>query len=159
MDTDLPLGCCLFVADKMSQWVKETYRHILEYGTAKMYKGQDPLYGKTDMQDIRDGKDYITHSDDQEVYSIYRYNIHNENFTAYLGIKYTLIDVCKYYTCAVIVLYDKATEGYVLIETRNTRIMRRFRSVMYDGLKLRVYRLLYKYFFMLDIDYDSDIDG
>lgn len=141
----------------MSQWMKETVSYILAKGTAKMYTYQDLLYGVIDIKDLKEGKDYISFGDQVNVFSLFRYDTDDDNFHAYLGIKYSLIGVCRYYTCAIIALYDKRSESYVLIEIDNTRTMMRFRSSMYNGLKIGVFKKLYQHFYMLDIDFDNNI--
>ena len=79
----------------------------------------------------------------------------DERFRAFCGSKHLLLDICKYYTQNNIVIFDKQSKTYVSILIDTSRIMKRFRMNMYSGVKTIVYKQLYDFYYMTNINFDD----
>ena len=66
-----------------------------------------------------------------------------------------LLDICKYYTQNNIVIFHKQSKTYVSILIDTSRIMKRFRMNMYSGVKTIVYKQLYDFYYMTNINFDD----
>ena len=141
----------------MAEWVLETARHIINNGTNKIYTHGTPVYDVIDLQKFKEGEDVINFVDNDLQVSFVKFVTNDSRFYAYIGVKYLQTAPGRYNSCLSLIIYDIGSNSYLLSDVARTRKIERFRTKMYDNTKILVFKELYNFFYMVDINYEEDI--
>ena len=136
-------------------WVKETVSHIIKNGMAEISTLEKLLHGHIDVSVIENEGETLSFTNRNHSISLTEQCTNDERFRAFCGSKHLLLDICKYYTQNNIVIFDKQSKTYVSILIDTSRIMKRFRMNMYSGVKTIVYKQLYDFYYMTNINFDD----
>lgn len=137
----------------MSEWTKETAKHIKNYATAHIYTKEQHPFGLLYLENLRIGEEQISLMDENHVIGLDRQITNDERYIAYVGKRHTLIDYGKYRSFYIFVFCSLKTDTFLVLECGQSRLLDRFRHKMYNNLKILVFRELYQYYYMEDIDY------
>lgn len=141
----------------MSVWTKETEKHIKNYATARIYTREQHPFGLFYLENLRNEEEQISLMDENHVISLDRQITNDKRYIAYVGKRHTLVDYGKYRSFYMIVLCSLKTDTFLILECEPCRILDRFRHIMYNNLKILVFRELYQHYYMEDIDYTPDV--
>ena len=105
------------------------------------------------FRNLRNVEKQISLMDENHVISLDRQITNDKRYIAYVGKRHTLVDYGKYRSFYMIVLCSLKTDTFLILECEPCRILDRFRHIMYNNMKILVFRELYQYYYMEDIDY------
>ena len=141
----------------MALWAEETFKYIVRHGDAKIYSQQQYPYGIIHFAPFKSREDNISFMDEKHVISLYEFSTQAKEYYAYIGMRSSLRDDYKYETHIQITIFDVESETLLIIECAKCRLLERFRFKMYNNLKALVFKKLYDYFYMKDIDFSVSI--
>lgn len=139
----------------MTTWANETAKHIIKYATAHIHTIDQHPFGLFYLENLRKGEEQISLMDEYHVINLDRQITNDERYHAYLGKRHTLIDLGKYKSFYEIVICSLKHDTFLILDCEPCRILDRFKLKMYNNLKILVYKKLYEYYYMEDIDYNS----
>ena len=138
-------------------WVTETVSHIIQDGIAVMCSMDKLLHGHIDVVSlINNDRKALTYVDEKKYIGLYEHHTGDTQYRVFSGNKLMVIDTCKYFPQNNIFIYDKQSNTYVSILIGVSKIMKRFKTNMYSGVRNRVYKELFKFYYMADIDFNDN---
>ena len=141
----------------MALWAEETFKYIVRHGDAKIYSQQQYPYGIIHFDPFKSREENISFMDEKHVISLYEFSTQAKEYYAYIGMRSSLRYDYKYETHIQISIFDVESETLLIIECAKCRLLEGFRFKMYNNLKALVFKKLYDYFYMNDIDFSVSI--
>ena len=106
------------------------------------------------MEESFTGPLQLSWTEENDEFNLSKTHTHSTKFFAYTGYRYVKEDNINHvYICIVVI--DIKTKSYIAIQSLNTRKAKRFLRRMYDGLKIRVIKMIYDHLFMNNIDFSE----
>ena len=90
----------------MALWAEETFKYIVKYGDAKIYRQQQYPYGIIHFDPFKSRKENISFIDEKHVISLYEFSTQANEYYAYIGMRSSLRDDYKYETHTEISIFD-----------------------------------------------------
>lgn len=140
-----------------SLWIEETANHIIKYGRSRIHTKEERPLGVFCIESLRNGQDTISLMNEDHVVNLDRYVTDSTEYFAYLGVRHTQVELGIYRSFTNIVIYDIATDTFLIIDCDSHRLVHKFRNLMYNSTKILVFRKLYQHYYMRDITFREEL--